>query len=97
MFQSALPPLKRSKRDPLRPLLSDEQWLEYALLRSSEQEWDRFVSYVNAANPIDKAIANTEYKAINDLDRELFEKYGGGGTETVKEMVWPPRMSTPSV
>lgn len=75
MFQLALPHPERSKSDPLRPLLSDDQWLEYALLACSDDQWLNVVEEIQMFEPIQDGVATTGYEETDNLDREMYEKY----------------------
>lgn len=74
MFQSALPQPERSKYDPLRPLLADEQWVEYALLTCNDNDWLDIISEIEAFDP-KNGVARTGYDEVDKLDREMYEKY----------------------
>ncbi len=75
MFRSSLPLPTRSRYDPIRPSYSDEQWLEYALLTCTDEEWLNVVDEIASFEPKRDGPASTGYAEIDNLDKQMYEKY----------------------
>lgn len=75
MFRSSLPLPPRSRYDPIRPACSDEQWLEYALLTCTDDEWHDVVDEIARFEPKQDGPASTGYAETDNLDRQMYEKY----------------------
>lgn len=56
-------------------MLSDEQWLEYALLTCSDDDWLNIVEEIDRHAPMVTEVASTGYYETDELDREMYEKY----------------------